>query len=105
MKQIAWAGRALEDLKGFPSEIVQRAGYQLFLLQTGEIPKGAKPMPRIGSGCLELVVNGNGTWFRLLVAPNVDADTIWVLHCFQKKTNQTAAGDIQLAQQRLRQIP
>lgn len=105
MKRIGWAGRSLLELREFPNAITQQAGYQLYLMQNGELPKGAKPMGRIGKGCMELVINGNGTWYRILVAPTVDPETIWVLLCFQKKSNKTPNSEIELAQQRLRQIP
>lgn len=105
MKRIGWVTRALPELREFPKSITHEAGYQLYLMQKGELPKGAKPMARIGKGCIELVINGNGTWYRILVAPTVDPETIWVLLCFQKKTNKTPNSEIQLAQQRLRQIP
>lgn len=104
MKRIGFVGRSRDDLKSFPKQIMQLAGYQLFLMQTGDTPATAKPMPRIGKGCIELVINGAGTWFRILVAPTVDPTTIWVLHCFQKKTNATPAADIRLGQTRYRQI-
>ncbi|NTY62126.1 type II toxin-antitoxin system RelE/ParE family toxin [Mycolicibacterium sphagni] len=104
MKSVGFVGRSRDDLKSFPKPIMQLAGYQLFLMQMGETPTGSKPMPRVGKGCVELVLNGDGVWFRILVAPTVDSDTIWVLHCFQKKTNTTPANDIRLGQARFRQI-
>ncbi|WP_158240357.1 type II toxin-antitoxin system RelE/ParE family toxin [Mycobacterium hubeiense] len=104
MKRIGFIGRSRDDLKSFPKAIMKLAGYQLFLMQNGETPAGSKPMPRVGKGCIELVINGDGVWFRILVAPTVDPDTIWVLHCFQKKSNTTPASDIRLGQQRYRQI-
>lgn len=105
MKRIGWAGRSLSELREFPKAITQEAGYQLYLMQKGELPKGTKPMGRIGKGCMELVINGNGTWYRILVSPTLDPETVWVLLCFQKKTNKTPNSEIELAQQRLRQIP
>lgn len=105
MKRIGWAGRSLSELREFPKAITQEAGYQLYLMQKGELPKGTKPMGRIGKGCMELVINGNGTWYRILVSPTRDPETVWVLLCFQKKTNKTPNNEIELAQQRLRQIP
>ena len=104
MKNIGFIGRSRDDLRAFPKDIRQLAGYQLILMQMGETPKGSKPMSRVGKGCVELIINGHGVWFRVLVAPTVDADTIWVLHCFQKKTNTTPVSDIRLGQTRYRQI-
>jgi phage-related protein len=104
MKRIGFVGRSRDDLTSFPKHIMRLAGYQLYLVQMGETPKGSKPMPRVGKGCIELVINGDGVWFRVLVAPTVDPSTVWVLHCFQKKSNTTPAADIHLGQTRYRQI-
>lgn len=104
MKAVGFIGRSRDDLKSFPKPIIRLAGYQLFLMQMGEVPNGSKTMPRVGKGCVELVINGDGVWFRILVAPTADPDTIWVLHCFQKKTNATRSNDIRLGQARFRQI-
>ena len=41
-------------------------------------------------------------WYRLLYWLN--SGWIYVLHCFQKKTNQTSKGDIGLAKERLKQV-
>lgn len=104
MKHVEFAGRSKDDLKSFPKAIMRLAGYQLFLLQKGDTPKGAKSVPRVGKGCVELVINGDGVWFRVLVAPTIDPERIWVLHCFQKKSNAISDRDIRLAGQRFRQI-
>ena len=104
VKRIGFTGRSRNDLKSFPKDIVRLAGYRLFLMQMGETPIGCKPIPRVGKGCVELVINGNGVWFRIIVAPTINLDTIWVLHCFQKKSNTTPTADIHLSQTRYRQI-
>lgn len=61
MKSVGFVGRSRDDLKSFPKPIMQLAGYQLFLMQMGETPNGSKPMPRVGKGCVELVINGVGS--------------------------------------------
>ncbi|MCX8559141.1 type II toxin-antitoxin system RelE/ParE family toxin [Mycolicibacterium mucogenicum] len=104
MKRIGFVGRSREDLKAFPKDIVRLAGYRLYLLQRGEHVKASKPISRVGKGAIELVINGNGTWFRIFVATTSDPDVIWVLHCFQKKTNTTPLSDIELGKTRYRQI-
>ena len=38
LKPLAWLGSALDDLKAFPDDARQRAGFQLFRLQQGLDP-------------------------------------------------------------------
>jgi phage-related protein len=60
-------------------------------------------MPSIGAGVREIRVRVDAGAYRVIyVAKLVDA--IYVLHAFQKKTEQTAKRDIDLALLRLRQI-
>lgn len=79
------------------------AGYQLDRVQNGLPPDDAKAMPSVGAGVLELRVwDGAGT-FRVMYVAKL-ADAIYVLHCFQKKTQQTAQRDIELTQKRLKNL-
>lgn len=38
MKEIIFLGNTLECLQGFPDNIRQRAGYELYQVQCGEMP-------------------------------------------------------------------
>ncbi|MDI9928008.1 MULTISPECIES: type II toxin-antitoxin system RelE/ParE family toxin [unclassified Rhodococcus (in: high G+C Gram-positive bacteria)] len=99
MKEVDFIGKALDDLRDFPDEARQQAGYQIDLLQRGGRPVGAKPMGTVGQGCQELVIDANDGWFRVFYVTKV-GDTIVVLHAFQKKTNQTSQKDIKIGQAR-----
>lgn len=60
-------------------------------------------MPTIGPGVTEIRIRDEAGAFRIIyVAKFVDA--IYVLHCFQKKSRQTSKHDIDLAQQRYRDL-
>jgi phage-related protein len=60
-------------------------------------------MPSIGKGVSELRIwDGAGT-FRVVYVAKL-ADAVYVLHCFQKKTQQTAKRDIDLARQRFKAL-
>lgn len=61
-KPIEFIGTSLDDLRAFPVDVRQQAGYQLGLVQSGRMPDDFKPMPTVGQGCYEIGVssrNGN----------------------------------------------
>ncbi len=60
-------------------------------------------MSSIGPGVREIRVRVDAGAFRVIYVAKL-ADAIYVLHAFQKKTEQTAKRDIDLALARLRQI-
>ena len=103
MKSIEFRGTALDDLRGFPQSAMREAGYQLDKVQSGLPPDDAKAMPNIGAGVLELRIWDEAGTFRVVYIAKL-VDTVYVLHCFQKKTQQTAKRDIELAQKRLKAL-
>lgn len=82
---------------------MREAGYQLDKVQQGLSPDDAKAMPTIGSGVTELRIWDEAGTFRVMYVAKL-ADSVYVLHCFQKKTQQTAKRDIDLARQRLKAL-
>ena len=103
MKPIEFRGSSLNDLRDFPHSAVREVGYQLDKVQNGLPPDDAKAIPSIGTGVVELRVwDESGTFRVVYVAKFTDA--VYVLHCFQKKTQQTAKRDIELAQKRLKDL-
>ena len=82
---------------------MREAGYQLDRVQNGLPPDDAKAMRSIGAGVVELRVWDEAGTFRVVYVAKL-ADAIYVLHCFQKKTQQTAKRDIELAQKRLKDL-
>lgn len=103
MKPIEFRGTSLDDLRGFPQAAMREAGYQLDKVQNGLLPDDAKAMPGIGSGVMELRIWDEAGTFRVVYIAKL-ADAVYVLHCFQKKTQQTAKRDIELAQKRLKAL-
>jgi phage-related protein len=103
MKPVEFIGTALDDLRTFPESARREAGYQIDKVQHGELPNDWKPMTSIGAGVKEIRIRDTSGAFRLIyVAKLVDA--IYVLHCFQKKTEQTSAADIRLAKKRFNEL-
>jgi len=79
------------------------AGYQLFRVQSGLDPDDWKPMPSIGPGVKEIRLRDATGAFRIIYIAT-RPQGIYVLHCFQKKSQKANAQDIQLARERLKAI-
>jgi len=61
-------------------------------------------MNGVGAGVREIRIRDESGIFRVLYVAKFD-DRIYVLHCFQKKTEKTSASDIELARHRYEEIP
>ncbi len=103
MKRLKFCGNALDALRQFPALARKQAGHQLELVQCGEEPYDWKPMTTVGSGVREIRVRDEKGIFRVLYVAKF-RDAIHVLHCFQKKTQQTATKDIEIAKQRYKEV-
>jgi phage-related protein len=103
MKPIKFVGGSLDDLRTFPVSARREMGYQLDRLQHGLEPKDWKPMTGLGAGVREIRVRDqSGAWRAIYIAKLADA--VYVLHCFQKKTQKTLKSDIDLARARLGEL-
>ena len=60
-------------------------------------------MPTIGKGVREIRIRDEAGAFRVIYVAKF-ADAIYVLHCFQKKTEKTSKADIELAEARYRDL-
>ena len=85
---IDWGGDSLEILSSWPQAVKDTMGFELRKVQRGEIPDIGKPMPGIGSGVWELREDEANVCYRLVYLPRKN-DLVCVLHCFEKKTEQT----------------
>ncbi len=101
-KPVAWLGSSLADVRAFPKVARERLGYALDRVQHGLAPPDWKPMPSVGPGVREIRVQV-GRQFRVLYVASF-AESIYVLHAFEKKTQKTAAADVQRARKRLASI-
>jgi phage-related protein len=60
-------------------------------------------MPTIGAGVVEIRLRDEAGIFRVFyVAKFVEA--VYVLHCFQKKTQKTDPRDVELGRRRVKQL-
>lgn len=103
MKDLVFLGDSLEQLRDFPESARKEAGVQLHKIQQGIEPSDWKPMTSVGQGVREIRIRDEAGAFRVLYVTKIE-DAVYVLHIFQKKTQQTAKRDLDLAAARLRQI-
>jgi phage-related protein len=93
----------LDDLRAFPTAARREAGYQLDQVQQGRDPDDWKPMSTIGAGVREIRIREADGAFRVIFVAKFEA-AIYVLHCFQKKTQRTGREDIALATRRYKDL-
>jgi phage-related protein len=60
-------------------------------------------MNSIGKGVWEIRIKDESGQFRVIYIAKLK-DTVYVLHCFQKKTQKTAQKDLELSNKRLREL-
>ena len=102
-KPLKFLGDSLIELKRFSEDARRQAGRQLDLVQQGKEPVDWKPMTSIGSGVREIRVRDEHGAYRVIYIAKL-ADKVYVLHCFQKKTQATSKADIDLAKRRLTEL-
>lgn len=93
----------MEDLRAFPLTARREAGHQLDQVQRGREPDDWKPMNTVCQGVKEIRIRDEAGAFRILYLAKF-ADAIYVLHCFQKKTEKTSKADVELAARRYREL-
>ncbi len=102
-KEIRWLGSSYDDLLAFPDDARREAGFQLGKVQALLEPDDWKPFDNIGPGTREIRIReASGAWRVMYVAKFEEA--IYVLHCFQKKTQATSRRDKAIAATRYRAV-
>jgi phage-related protein len=102
-KPLHFLGSSLDDLRAFPDEARRDAGFNLDFVQRGMDPSNWKPMQAVGAGVKEIRLRDASGAFRVIYLAT-RPEGVYVLHCFQKKTQKTRKADIDLAASRLRLI-
>ena len=103
MKPVEFVGTALDDLRTFPEAARREAGYQIDEVQHGQTPDDWKPMSSVGAGVKEIRIREESGAFRVIYIAKL-SDAVYVLHCFQKKSEQTNESDIRLVRKRLKEL-
>lgn len=101
-KKISYIDSSLEGLRAFPEEARTASGFQLDLVQQGLEPDDWKPFVLVGQRAREIRIMGSDGIFRIIFAKFEEA--VYVLHCFQKKTQKTSQSNVQLVRNRYRRL-
>jgi len=103
VKTVEFRGSALDDLRAFPPSARREAGHQPDQVQNGREADDWKPMSSVGQGVQEIRIRDEAGAFRVVYVAKF-ADVVYVLHCFQKKTQKTGKTDLELASRRYREL-
>ena len=105
MKKLYWLGSSKKDLMAMPGVVQDTFGYALHQAQVGKKHDQTKPLKGFGSaGVLEVVEDSGGGTFRAVYTVKF-GDSVYVLHCFQKKSTHgiaTPKPDMELIRERLK---
>ena len=101
--ELIFLGNSRDELLKFPDEARREAGYQLHKVQVGLEPADFKPMTTVGLGVEEIRIREESGAFRVFCIARLD-EVVYVLHAFQKKSQQTPQKDIELGQKRYRDL-
>ena len=102
-KQIIWIGSSYDDIRAFPLEPRKEAGFQLSKVQAGLDPDNWKPFDSVGSGTKEIRIRDSSGAYRVMYIAKFE-EAIYVLHCFQKKTEATSQQDKDIAKLRYKAV-
>ena len=100
---VNWEGDSKKILSHFPTRIRIELGFEIYALQKGERPSDFKPMKTVGSGVYELRAQDHRSCYRVIYIAKL-AESIFILHCFEKKSTKTPLGDLKVAKLRLAKV-
>ncbi|HWV32392.1 MAG TPA: type II toxin-antitoxin system RelE/ParE family toxin [Dyadobacter sp.] len=103
-KQLIFVGRALEEIKAFPGDVMQEAGYNIDLVQCGKEPSDWKPFRGVGRGGVKEIRlwDDSGT-YRVVYLVDLK-DTVCVLCGFKKTSEKTEKAHTDLIKKRIKQM-
>ena len=104
MKRIVWIGSSRRDLTAMPEKVRKDFGGALHGAQLGNWPEGAKDLKGKAKGATQLSEDHDGDTFRSVYTTELEG-TVYVLHCFQKKSKSgiaTPQADLKLIEKRLK---
>ena len=102
-KSIRWVGSSYEDLLVFPKDARKEAGFQLGKVQAGLEPTDWKSFDDVGVGTKEIRIRDASGIYRVMYVAKYE-EAVYVLHCFQKKTQTTSKQDKAIAAARYRAV-
>ena len=105
MKSAVFHPKARDAIREFPEDVRRGFGKAIFDLQKGD--KLSMPLSRtmasVAAGVEELRVKDRSGTYRVFYYTRL-TDSILIFHAFAKKTQKTPQHEIDLAQQRLKEM-
>lgn len=102
MKPIRWLGDTLNVVRSLPPDVRNLVGTELRYVQQGEMPSDWKAMAAVGAGAYEIRIR-LGKQYRVFYVAKF-GESVYVLHVFTKKTQQTARQDLEMGAKRYREM-
>jgi phage-related protein len=103
-KPLLWVGGSKKDLQQMPGPVQDVFGFALHLAQGGGKHSQTKALKGFGGNAvLEVVEDFDSNTYRGVYTVRFDS-AVYVLHCFQKKTETTTKHDKDIAKARYRAI-
>jgi len=91
MKTLHFVGNSRANLKSFPNVAKEKFGYALYEAQLGNTTFHVKPLKGFGgASVLEIMEDCDGSTYRAVYTVKF-INTVYVLHCFQKKSKKGIA--------------
>ncbi len=103
LKEVVWLGDSKDVVAEFPNSVKIDLGFQLYLLQKGQMPTKSRPMKSIGKSVFELKEQDHKGWYRVIYTLEIK-NKIYVLHSFKKQSGKTSPKDLEVARLRLGKI-
>ena len=103
VEQIQLVGSSYDDLIAFPKVPRKEAGFQLGKVQAGLEPTDWKPFDEAGAGTREIRISDAKGIFRVMYVAKFE-EAVYLLHCFQKKTQATSKQNKDIAAARYRAV-
>lgn len=103
MKNVDFRGSSLADLRDFPQPMRREVGYQIDQVQHGLDPDDWKPMNTIGAGVKEVRMRDDSGIYRVFYVAKF-GNTVYVLHCFKKKSPKTSKLDKDIGIKRYKEL-
>jgi phage-related protein len=97
---VVFLGDSFDVISGFPSGAKRNLGHAIRCVQAGVDPPDSKPMTSVGQGVYELRDADEANWYRVIYLKKIE-ETVYVLHCFAKKSRRTPKNDLRTARSRL----
>jgi phage-related protein len=98
--RVVWLGDSFDVLSGFSHEVKFQLGKDLEQTPTGERPLDFSSMAPGLPGVVEPGDADRDLWYRVFCLDS--RNSVFVLHCFRKPTNQTSTPDVEVGKARLK---